>query len=381
MKKGLTVFAICLLALAMVASVAFASATRVATMGDVGNIVKDGSNIWTLPQTITMYPNRLMGNISAENGLCSIGGNYAVGPGVLGMYFKDTDLSSTFAPGVPNPAGNVAATYDQKIDLFYGWDMNGMPLGAQLSFYGNSHEMDASADKSVESVTGFELRFGATFADNLETFFGFSTVSWTNENANGDMVTEPNGNTDIEFGARYWHEASNSYSLIPYIGFAMVGEGYKDAADNEVTDSGMILNIGVGNNMYIDDNIMAVADVGFMYGSFTTEVTAGGSSVENGYGNTYPYFKIGLEAEVTSWMDFRMGAHKSWNGLFVESNNGDDTENWGYAETDLYVGTAFHFGNLDIDAQVDPNFLTRGPNFISGQSGDMASRISLCYTW
>ena len=234
MKKGFTVFLISLLALAMVATVAMATDTRVLTMGDVGNIVHDNSNIWEGPQLIVMYPNMMICDISAATGLYSVGGNYAVGPGVLGLYLKKTDLSSTYAPRVPadpDDPTNIVSTYDQKIDLFYGWDMDGMALGGHLSFYGNSHEKDASADKSIQSVTGFGLNLGATFAENLETYFAFNMVTWTDENANADMVTEPSGNTTIKFGGRYWMEMSNSYSLVPYLGFSMVGEGRKVAAD------------------------------------------------------------------------------------------------------------------------------------------------------
>lgn len=377
MKKGIKVFLISLLAFAIAGSIAIASDTRVATMGDVGAIIHDNSNIWTLPQSIAKYPNLLTGEISSTNGLYSVGGNYSIGAGVLGLYLKQADLESVFAPVVDD-----STTYDQKIDLFYGWDMNGTALGCHLSYYGNSHEMDANNDKSIQSVTGFGLNIGATFAENLEAYLNYNLVTWTNEDPNADMITEPIDNSELGFGGRYWIEISKSYALVPYAGFTKFGEGVKQADDDEITVPGMAFSLGVGNNMRIDDKILAVTDIGFAYEKVTVKYApSNGSDEENAFGVTYPYFKIGLEADLNSWMDFRIGATKSWISEFGEDDNGKDVEMWGYVETGFFLGAAFHIKQLDIDAQIDPKFLTRGPNFISGQNGNIASRISLTYTW
>ncbi|MBT3231290.1 MAG: hypothetical protein HN356_00600 [Calditrichaeota bacterium] len=378
MMNGIKVFLISLLIMAFAGSIAFASDTRITTMGGVESILHDNSNIWVLPQTITKYSNLLTGEIDSRSGLYSVGGNYAIGSGVLGLYLNNTDLESFFAPEVDDSID----TYDQKIDLFYGWDMNGTVLGGHLSYYGNSHEMDANNDKSIQSVTGFGIDLGATFAENLELAFNYKMVTWTYENANADMITEPKGNSEFGLGGRYWIEMSSSYTIVPYAGFTKFGEGIKRANHDEWTVSGLAINLGIGNNMNIDDNILAVTDIGFAYEKATFKHDRDErSDEENASGVKYPYFKLGLEAELTSWMDFRMGVSKSWIREFDEDNNGKDTEMWGYADTDLFLGTAFHFGNLDIDAQIDPKFLTRGPNFISGQSGNLASRISLKYIW
>lgn len=56
----------------------------------------------------------------------------------------------------------------------------------------------------------------------------------------------------------------------------------------------------------------------------------------------------------------------------------------GGAETMTYLGAGMHWGDLEIDAMIDPSFLTNGPYFISGEDTDgdydgLAARVSLLY--
>ncbi len=367
----------------LLAFTTMASATRVTTMGGVNNIVKDVQNIFIYPQSLTDYPDQMWLQVNGAGNLHSLGAHYAIGGGTLGMYFTTDNLASTYAPGVPNNLGGTNFTYDQKINLFYACDGFGFPVGAQLSLYGDSHSVDkttAPEDKSVESVMGLGIDLGATFIDVLDAYFTFHTVTWKHEDADGKTISEPNGNTIIGFGGRFWMEMSDTYTLIPYASLTLSGEGKKDSS--KVKTSTTAINIGVGDNINIADNIMAVSDLGISFAPSKTETERPNqpNSETKQSNNALPYFRVGLEAEVTSWMDVRFGAFKGWQGRTNEDNNGDK-ESWGWADTDLYLGAGFHFNNLVIDAQINPGFITRGPYIISGAGGNMFARASIAYIW
>lgn len=367
----------------MVTSLGFATQTRVMTMGEVDHIIKDDNNIWAFPQTLLLYPDRMVADIMGSN-MYQLGAHYEMPCCAMAMYFGKTILVNEYAPNVPDVNGNPQMGADQKIDLFIAKELGMMPLGLKFSLYGNSYTRDYSnpTDKTTMSTMGMGITLGGTFMDNLEGFFVFETYSWTNEDAAGAVVTEPSGNSNIEFGIRYWKELSSEYTIVPYFGLRMAKIGMKDNPGNEEIQSMMTIMVGFGDNIMIDDNVMVVNDIGIEYTSGTKEMTpAVGTATEDKMSSTaIPYFRIGMEADISSKVDVRFGAVKKWAGASTEADNGNK-DSWGFADTEIYLGAAVHYGNLDIDAAIDPGFLTRGPYLLSGQSGDMAACISLRYTW
>jgi hypothetical protein len=345
----------------------------------------DETNITMFPQTLAHYPDMFIMDISGA-ALNSAGAHYKLGMGTLALYFRTGDATYSFAP-VVDPAGSNWATYDQKIDLYYAMNLGAMLVGAELYLHGNSHEKDfklpAPGDKSIESVSGLGIRLGATFMEAFEAYFNFHSVSWTNENASGTLITEPTGNTTIGLGGRFWMPMSDMYTLIPYVDFTMNNSGFKDNPGNETTRSTTTITIGCGDNIQVSEDVLLVSDLGIQLMPSTSEYSpASGSSTESKSGNNMlPYFRLGMEAGLTSWMIVRMGAYKEWHGRSAETSNGDNKEYWKYANTNLYLGAGFIVRGLEIDIQMDPGFVTRGPNVISGQTGNIATRATLRYFW
>ncbi len=379
MKRLLGILVLCLFVFASVAS---ATQTRVQTLGDVDHIIKDDFNIWTFPQSLTLYPNRFIADIDGSD-LHSIGAHLSgCLLGSMAMYFSTHRMVNVYAPLIEDPDGNQQVGIDQKIDLFWAREFNTATLGLALSYYGNSHKKDFTADQTTKSATGLGLTLGATFMSNIDAYFAFNTYTWTDEDSLGNKVTEPSGNTTIEFGGRYWLRMSDNVTLVPYGAFALIGEGVKDAAGNEITYSTTAFMLGVGHNINAGYGVLAVTDLGIRFQSSKEEnKPVGAAKTEDKAGLTnLPYFRIGLESEVSEKVDIRFGAVKMWSSRNTEDNDGNK-ESWGFAGTDLYVGVGLHFGDLDIDANVDPGFFTRGPYLLSGQTGDMAFNVSLRYVW
>ncbi len=372
MKKAIGLLLICLLAFATVAS---ATQTRVLTMGNVGHILKDDANVGLLPQTLLLYPDQMTAekNVGDFN---TIGGHCGIGSSVLGLYFTNIDWVNAYAPAVPDQWGGTHPGADQKIDLFWAKMMGEIPFGLNFFLFGDSYSADYPNNQTATSTMGFGVNLGVTFAENLELSLGFDTFTWTDEDSAGNKVTEPSGNMDIAFFGRYWMEQSEVYTLVPYAGFAMMNMGSK-VGDAESTSKTMSINLGLGNNIHASDNILAVTDIGIDYAPTTTEV--GDTETKATY-SSIPYFRLGLEGYVSEKVDVRMGAVKEWSGKSTEDNDGN-TKKWGWADTDFYLGAGLHFGNLDIDLNVDQGFITRGPYLLTGSVGDWATMASVRYRW
>lgn len=430
MKKMLLVSTIVILIFAVAAS---ATETRVLTMGDANMIVKDENNIWLFPSTINMYPNLILGEVgtwttyqydpyyedydqSMQTDLYRVGGHYSFGEdrGIVGLYFDKKGLM--IDPDIqPDPGWDMST--DQRINLFYGRPLMDIDFGLAFSLYRDSYSVEESGDslnvpeETEESNTGWGLALGATLLeDKLDLAVGISKVSWTYKDWEGKDVTEPESNTSFGFNARYWYNFNDEVDFVPHLGVQFLSFGYTFPADSseEVywsskgTDKMTTIDLGCGWNLRPQERILLVGDVGVAFISekyedettyylmepFEPDTTY---SYEWKYSDNYlPYFRLGLEGEVAKWWDVRLGVVKRWVGSKMEYPADWDWENQnrtvkeGYATTDTYLGSGFHFGNLDLDIWLDPAFVLNGPNFVSGKSYDesnLASMASIKYTW
>ena len=375
---------ICLLVVGLLLApvMGFATETRVKTMGDVNHIVKDDANVTMFPQTLHYYGDQMIVGVNEDGELSNFGAAYKIGPGTLGLYFYADDLENEYLPGISRWDDTTASSLNHKLTALWAQEMGDILLGFGLTIYGNSHTVDSTDDKSVQKGMGLGIQAGATIMDNLEAGFEFRTTSFTHEGADGKTITEPDGNTLISLGARYWIEQSDIYTMVPYFHFEMEGIGRStDEGKSGNTDKTTVIALGLGNNINASDNVMVVSDFGIMLISGALEETDDGTSVETTFKmREVPYFRVGLEAEVFSWMDLRLGAQRTWNSFSYEDPD-KNSESWGGADTDLYLGAGFHWGNMDIDAWIDPGFVTRGPYLVSGESGNLAMQASVKYYW
>ena len=390
MKRFSLLIILIFLALTTVAS---ATQTRVTTLGNVDHIIADENNIWQYPQTLSMYPDRVLIEIAGTNfnraGM-HYGGSLAESIGSIALYFNQATLSNTYAPSVPDTSGNPQTTIQQKIDLIWAKEISAVTFGAGISMYGNSYEKDYPApgkDKTVRSASGLGISLGATLLNSIDTFFSFTSFGWTNEDPTGQTITSPEGNSIISLGGRYWMELSDSYTLIPYLGITLGGQGrsYGPGSAQDGTDSTYSytqIMIGAGDNIIVADNVLLVSDIGLSFLPTSREYKQTGvaaTTTKRSY-KTLPYFRFGLEATISEKFDFRMGAQKQWFSLTNEDNIGNK-DTWGYAGTSLSLGFAYHRGNLNIDAAMNPGFFTRGPFLISGAAANLASQVSVRYAW
>lgn len=376
MKKLFSLIVVILL----ISSTAFATATRVGTMGGNDQIVRDRSNIGMYPQIVVEHPNLMYGKINGAGTLHEVGGDYALPVGTLALYFTADPMNHNFSPVNP---------IDQKLGLVYGYDLGGdMVIGLGLSMYGNSYKAEITKpaeNKTETSASGLGIDVGFSMMKALDLGLFFNMYSWTHNAADGKVISEGSGNSDFGLSGRYALEMSPTYKLIPYFGFGLMGEGWKGgpagADGDEQTVSTMVLDLGLGNNMHFADNkVMAVAAVGIQMINATDEFKpkVGTATTDKDNHSAIPYFNLGVEGEMYSWLTLRMGAEKMWHGRTTEDTDGNK-ESWGNVMDGYFVGAAFTFGGLLIDAQVNPGFLLSGPNFVSGNANDIATEVTLTY--
>ncbi len=383
MRKAFTLL---IVALFLAPVISIASDIRVTTLGEVNHVVKDDHNVALYPQTLIHYTNLV--NFDVENDALSRAVfNYGTPFGYLSFRFEMEALGHDYLPQIPNPdqsENNLPGdnAIDQKLTLIWAKNLGEMDLGINFTLHGASHEMDTPNNSAVASGMGITIQPGITLMENIEASVIFQTISFTNEDADGKTITEPDGGTTFGIRGRYWIELSPSYALIPHFMFAARSVGWQNTEDKEGwKDSETLMTLGIANNIMVADDILAVSDVGVHLEPGTMEVKQNGETEEFTQGHSVlPYFKLGFEADIFSWLDVRFGAVAKWISSSQEDND-KNKEIWSYVEKDFYLGAAVHKGDFTIDLWMDPAFVSDGPYILTGNQNNFAMGASLLYMW
>ncbi|MFZ5981187.1 MAG: hypothetical protein ACOYVF_11210 [Candidatus Zixiibacteriota bacterium] len=247
------------------------------------------------------------------------------------------------------------------------------------------------------------------------------------------------GNMTLSLRGRYMYEYSPTYTFIPHLSFIYGKYKYEDydwmqhydTLDSEIPPVDSVFyhylmdlnftheykytefDLGIGMQYTPTTNVLAVIDFGVKFTNLKQEreyKTTGNYSfthyIEDPDSpgdsiwvktdttfeykrkmNYFPYFKVGVEADVFDWMDIRLGATSMW-GKYTYEYSDYDPYNWAnyllkysykYPYNTTYLGLGFNFNRLYIDCYVDPGVVLDGFNFISGSSNEMNYQISLLY--
>lgn len=375
-----------------IGSMAMASDTRVTTMGNVNGIVKDDANIWIFPQTISEYPNLFTAEFD-DGDFWKGGANFGFGEGeqawVLGTYFSTVNFF--------HPYFNLGygMNEDHRINLLYGRNLGGKPFGLNFGYYkGGSENKDTDITDNYEnSFTRYELTLGYSPMPEFELAAGFNVSTWTDTdydplaNSGAGAVTDmskPDGNSEFFLMGRYWMAPRGNCTPVAHFSFESVKYGHENYNADTLTltrnRSMTMFEVGMGMNYDAGTDVLVVTDFGFTFANTTTETTPGGGTMtETKYGTTtLPFFKVGIDAKVFNWMDFRAGVTNRWEGTKSEATDLETTTS--SATTTTYLGAGFHWGNFEIDASVDPDFVSQGPYFISGDNTNtMFEQVTINY--
>ncbi len=422
MKKLLT---ITVLFAVLIGGMVYATDTRVLTMGEMNMVVKDDANIFMFPSTVNYYPKLFLAeigynydnyyypkNAQEDYDMYKVGGNMAFGEGsdypwVLGAYFSAE-------PYIPSLLYEYLNYYDKdgpsdfytnnRINLLYGRNLGEIPFGIRFNYFNNSNEnKDPGADtvyNGKQSLSRYEISLGISPLQkklDLAVTLGLVTwkiTDWYSSTVGVTDVVKPKGNMDFSLSGRYWMNPMGKYVLVPHATVSYVKEGL-DAYDGPdldftETDKDLTFNLGLGMNYEAEEDVLLAGDVGFEMCTEKYEYK-GAQATDTVHDEKWtdlmlPYFKLGLDAKVLSWMDFRAGVYtKWWRDKYTSTYYLDDDRS-SYVETQTYLGGGFHWGKLSIDALLDPEFLINGPYFITGNATDyryegVAGKVSLLYNF
>lgn len=353
---------------------AFATDTRVITMGDNNNILKDDANIWLYPSQIGFYPDMAVAEVCWSddyyydskdpldeiytNAVNSFGVHFKFGednPHVLGLYLhNDEPLYSMFAPVSPPGHGPYDLYYydsysNKRVDLFYGHRLGENDLGLHIGYVSSSWEEDDEDDLDKRSFSQLSVGAGVTLMQGQMDLavgyerYGFEDIDdYVQGEGTGDDVWvgvhdyEDDGNSTFYFRGRYFREINPKVTVVPHLSF--VKGSYKwldhDWDDNpgDVKDSNMVyrtvdasltdMDLGIGMHYSPATNVLTVVDLGFRSLKLKDERTYDSTGV-SGHMTEYstqqedvytvlPYIKVGFEADVFKWMDLRFGATSYW---------------------------------------------------------------------
>ncbi len=390
MKKLLTIVSIMML---LMISSAFATDTRTMTMGDNGNVLVDNANMFSYYGRTFNYPNIATGEIATGSGLGEFGINWKFGgdnPWVLGTYFSSEELSLPSAVNWDELDVLGADIADQRIGIYYGRMLNNMNFGFHFGYKATSWSSDAVSNDAEEKFGEFTVGFGLTEATGKWDLAAAVSLGSITDQDSAYTATDKDSWTGMSLMARYFHEMNPTMTVVPHVGIATSKNSviYDPAPVAPTVSTSWesketMYEIGIGLNYTPSSNVLAVADLGFQVMSDeTTDVTSDGGdpavlttvNMKETY-TSMPYWKIGMEADVFSWMDIRMGATSNWVAYKYEG-----VEKVNAAVNATYLGFGFNWGRLYVDAQTDPGLFLNGFDFVSGSgTGSMNSRISVLY--
>jgi len=387
------------LALTLVmATAAFASQTRVFTMGQNNVVLTDDANIWNWASRLNNYPALAVGEFGsssaypASEDFSRFGVHWRFGddaPWILATYFENNaDFEPFFAYPI-NLFNNFNPSSNRRIHAFYARGMGTNKVGIRLSIFKNGYE-DVSGGVTgtpglEESFNYYEASLGLTANDDswdIAVTGGFGT--WK-DRRNDSLYSQPDGLVDFSALGRMFWGSNPTHTHVPHAGieFHKQGEEYWNYTGALVTTdkyTNMAIDLGIGHIYAPSTNVEAVLDIGLRLDRFKVENVTGAVTTETKANFTsLPYFKLGLDAEVFSWLDARLGATSFWQWDKTEAAGTTDFKQ-NYADNDTYLGFGFHWGKMHVDTYTDPDLFLNGFDFISGDgNGDMNFQISAVY--
>lgn len=399
MRKSLMLIVVLLL---MISTNSVATDTRVLTMGDNNLILLDDANIWLFPSRTFEYSNMAVGDFNnrIDNDFTRFGIHWKFGsdnPMVFATYF--TDLPA-LEPG--DLIGGDLVPFDsalldnRRIDFLYGNELGDFQFGSRFSIYSSSWEWDEATpatDQSTEMFRYIDLDFGLTPSSGTwDLAVNVAFGAWTDEGADGQSETEPDGFTDMSVLGRYFIQRGPDYTFVPHLNFFHMKRGIinhiidgdpgttEDQIDNYTLTG---FDVGLGLNYTPASKVLAVCDLGFLFENWKHEREdnlTGTTGEETASSTSLPYFKIGLDADVFKWMDVRLGATSYWTREATEDKGANNEYKFKFTDNETYLGFGFHWGRLRVDTFTDPELFLNGFDFISGGGGgNMNFQISALY--
>jgi len=359
---------------------AYATETRVASMGGIGYFIQDNTNIFYFPGTLAQYSSQL--NIEARQKL-------NVGSYTAGVHLPMNSMVFAVYLNRPVniiPAANLAGLnvrMDNTTDFLGAFKLGQMGLGVRLSL-GMDGYKDETVDPTLsESAVYIGLGFGLSY-----TIFDMGVdidIPIVSSEAGDDKT----GYAGFGFGfnGRASLQASKELEIVPVAVLYLAPAGYsvENGAGTQIEESYFSFKFGlaVGFNYSINENnllTMAIEALGYnRYGWDEKDVETGSESAF-----TFPGIYLGVESKIKPWLIGRLGAAQVFQSISetTKPDGGDEvTLSTRESQYNVTFGLGIILGNFVVDLALNEGLLFDGPNFISGSNERVSNRLSVSYSF
>jgi hypothetical protein len=398
---------------------AFATETRVATMGNSGRYLKDDAGIFFYPGTMSQYQKLIIaehnGNEDwvnrtpfAYNDEKRVGIILpAWGTGTLAIFAGEG--TENFNVAGPFNIGFTAPT--TRFLLGYGMNTGNSSLGFQVDFSGVRNENGgspvqggATPDVFTASTWGFGFGLSTPMGDLNNLDFGFRIRIGSYEDkrdSSGEMINnKSDGNMALSFTVRDYYALNDYMNLVPVGAVGIASEKTQEfaGADSLLWKFNTTnLEAGLALQTKPTENSEIIGGAGYRFSKLRTQSfddPSGGDTLLTEFSTSttaMPFAFLGFETQVKSWMHFRLGVEKEISTFKQKSEkpvaaaSADEERNelkTTSSPLNYAVGVAFHAGPVTMDAMVQDWFFNNGPYFLSGDdTGDMFPRVSFTYNF
>ena len=377
--KKFLVAALILIGLAAFFSNAFATETRLGSMGGVGFFTHDNTNIFLFPGAICKYSGQVVGELRIKNDRNSytVGVDYPYKDQAFGLYLN-RPINLSIPTGIVNEVD-----LNQTTDLFYGMKMTNWDFGIKLSIGLDSYNLKDTI---------------STVPDYKESAHYFAlTAGLSNEKTDLSVMIEmPYAKAEQDSFSQKWSGFGVGVNARTFMGEGktkLVPTGtfyYRSTSAKSTPGSGKIdyplftVGLGIGLNHQINDDNLLVGGLEVLGYSQAKEKIKGGTERTHTW-MVMPALYMGVESNIKPWLTGRVGAAEVFQTLtdkFKPDSTSKETESkFREIQYKIVFGLGLHFGSFDLDAMANEGLFFDGPNFISGSTNPWASRLSLTYNF
>ncbi len=398
---------------------AFATETRVATMGNGGLYLKDDAGIFFYPGTMSMYQKMVIaehvGNFDASfhnqfhySDFGRVGIIMpAFGSGTLAIFAGEDQEHFNAGGTFPGP-GFIEPT--TRFLVGYGMNTGNSSLGFQADFSGVHSEngpgpvQTGTNEVFSASTWGFGFGLSTPMGDLNNLDFGFririGSFEEKLDSSTEVLTNKSDGNMALSFVLRDYYALNDYMNLVPAGALGIASEKnieYSGADSNLFKFNTTSIEVGLALQTKPTENSEIIGGAGYRTSKFREKMfddASGGDTLISDFTTTntdMPFAWLGFETQVKSWMHFRLGVEKAISSFKekaekpVAAATADEERNelkFTDSPMSYAVGVAFHAGPVTMDAQVANDWWNQGPNFLSGQTnGDMFPRVSFTYNF
>ncbi len=360
----------------------------------------------------------------------------------LGMWFSDyenafvsrflTDhsLNTTTSFVNQNFGANTIQNANRKFDFFAAYNLEevtgmnstvGLHIIMGSSDYYHSPDIgekettqnpakERDQDYAGETERGFGLGFGSQINDFISFDSGFQWISsGLNFKPNNVAMIDETGGSQVDLHARAFIGLDEKWEIVPALSLShqsFAGTAYYnlpagqkiDKLENvfREKDSSNQVDISSAIHLKANDHLHWWGVVGallthYQYFHENLDGLVVNNIIDRDF-DSFPYFKSGIEGDITSWLQLRFGVVKylfsqkdSVTGASIKTNSDGEKESVGFeADTrsdeplfKYFVGVTGHYKNFFVDGVLDPMFFERGPYLVSGAGSNLFLKTSL----